>query len=518
MAEEGEGRGTKELEATRMADAFGTVTQERSNEMHAVAGAAAAKAEIEAAYVMAERHPRNVEDVRVQIVALCKNPTFAKKARYKKPLGGGKEAVGPSIRMAEALSQLWGNLFNYKRIIYEDMRKRVVLLVCRDLERNSSFMEEITVEKTVERKAPRQGQEIISWRTNSYGDRVALVVASEDEMFTKENAWSSKIIRNLILRQIPEHIKEEAMVTCRLVTTDEKAKDPDTARKELVDRFALKGILPSDLEGFLGHASAQITPAIMADLEEMITSIEDGHATWADYLKEKDSSDAPSGQPDPATAAAKHAGIAETLKREKIAKPVQAQEAPAAKPPVDAQQPAPAQRPQPTPAQEPEKSNNPTDGELLVPMRLIQQMENGQSIIRKLVLKYAAATPDGAEWPADPEVRLAYLDELWKATNETKKPIFQPVKPVAKPAESQPVVTPPSVSAPPEPPVPSDQMLQFDVHVKAIKEALDFEAVMKARMVAGETKSYSMLQQDELDRAMNERLGELRKAKAVKKA
>ena len=60
--------------------------------------AAQAKAQIEARYIMAERHPRDLDIVRAKLIKECKRPGFAAVARYLKPIGRGVE--GPSIRFA----------------------------------------------------------------------------------------------------------------------------------------------------------------------------------------------------------------------------------------------------------------------------------------------------------------------------------------------------------------------------------------------------------------------------------
>src|SRR5258708_6569465 len=70
--------------------------------------AAQAKAQIEARYVMAERHPRDLDVVRQRMLKECRRPVFAGVARYRKPIGKGVE--GPSIRFAEAAIRLMGNI------------------------------------------------------------------------------------------------------------------------------------------------------------------------------------------------------------------------------------------------------------------------------------------------------------------------------------------------------------------------------------------------------------------------
>ena len=84
----------------------------------AVAAAEAAKARIQAAYIMAYRNPRNIEQARVRILEACKRPQFAERAEYKKPVGG-RSIKGPSVRLAELCIREWGNIMSDSQVLYE---------------------------------------------------------------------------------------------------------------------------------------------------------------------------------------------------------------------------------------------------------------------------------------------------------------------------------------------------------------------------------------------------------------
>ena len=265
----------------KVTQGFGVVTLERSNEMAAVAVAAAAKAEVEAAYVMALKQPRNEDDARVKIIAICKNPSFAAKSRYSKPVGGSA-IEGPSIRLAEEILRHWGNVLVQQTAIYDDDAKRIVKVTVRDLESNLSYSKELTVEKHVERKNPT-GRDVLGERPNTTGSRVFIVKATEDELQNKEAALVSKAIRNNGLRLIPEHIIEEAMRTAKDTMAAKVKMDPEAEKKAVLDGFASIGVMPSDLEGYLQHPLAQVTAQELLDLREIYTAIKDGQAVWGDY-------------------------------------------------------------------------------------------------------------------------------------------------------------------------------------------------------------------------------------------
>src|ERR1051325_3623418 len=70
---------------------------------------AKATADIQARWVMALRRPRNLDDVRQDIIKECKRPGFAKVAIYSVPRAG-TQIKGLSIRFAEVAMRCMGNL------------------------------------------------------------------------------------------------------------------------------------------------------------------------------------------------------------------------------------------------------------------------------------------------------------------------------------------------------------------------------------------------------------------------
>ena len=86
----------------------------------AVAAAEAAKARIQAAYIMAMQRPRSYDQSRIKILEACSRPSFAEKVEYSKPVGGGKPIVGPSIRFAELALREWGNISYESQVVYDD--------------------------------------------------------------------------------------------------------------------------------------------------------------------------------------------------------------------------------------------------------------------------------------------------------------------------------------------------------------------------------------------------------------
>jgi hypothetical protein len=110
---------------------------------------------------------------------------------------------------------VFGNVLPEETITYDDDLKRVTMVKMTDLETNITYSGDVIVEKTVERRKPKDGDEILGSRINSYGDTVYKIRATEDDFANKIGAACSKKLRNLGIRILPADIVAEAMDECR---------------------------------------------------------------------------------------------------------------------------------------------------------------------------------------------------------------------------------------------------------------------------------------------------------------
>ncbi len=241
------------------------------------------KAEVGAAYIKAYEFPRNEATARVKILATCEHPGFAETARYGKPIGGGK-VYGLSVRFAEEMARLWGNIRTKSAIVFDDENRRIYTVSAIDLETNAGTTQDLVVEKTVERKNTKKGDEVLSSRQNSYGETVYVKRATDDEVMVKANAQLSKIKRNLLLSLIPAHIREEAEAQVVRTMADRDAKDPEGETKKLHAAFFKLGVMPNDVQQLLGKPLEQMNPADLGLLRQAYTALKDQEATWEEIV------------------------------------------------------------------------------------------------------------------------------------------------------------------------------------------------------------------------------------------
>jgi hypothetical protein len=282
---------------------FAATQVESSAEIQVAGITARERARVEAMSIIAERHPRNWDTVRVRLLSHCDRPGFAEIARYCKPVGKKKVngkwedsfAEGLSARFAETARQEIGNMCAETSVVYEDDLIRIVRASVLDLQRNNLDSREITVAKAVEKRGkknakgewePPEGREVIGHpRINSYGDPVWLVKATNDEIRNAQNSEISKAQRDESLRLIPKDIRDDCEARVLETLNDPKKVDPTAARKRIIDAFASINVTPDDLELYIGTRLDKISPAQLNNLRGLFSAIKDGEISFADAFE-----------------------------------------------------------------------------------------------------------------------------------------------------------------------------------------------------------------------------------------
>lgn len=303
------------------------------NEVSTVSLSQAAMAEIQTAFLMAFKIPRNIEQARISVLDSCKRPKFAESAIYRKPVGkkeidGRWEmqyAEGLSIRAAEEVIRVWGNIRTKVTTIYEDAEVKRFIVGVVDLQSNAGYADEITLYKTKERKKLKKGEIAISERGNSKGDVIYIVNCTPDDIKQKQNSEVSKSLRNSALRLIPVDIKEEIEEVAKETMAGKIRENITDSRKKILDAFHSLGIDPTELEKYLGHKISTVTEKQIIDLRNLYTALRDGETSWNSIMDSKESEKAEKVGINLKAAKVKEEKVAK--KREKVKAPEEAKEA-----------------------------------------------------------------------------------------------------------------------------------------------------------------------------------------------
>ena len=268
--------------------------QSQQVETAGMALATRAEAMVKARVALAVSRPRDWMQVRERMLKDCERPGFAEKAMYR--LKRGDSVInGISIRGAEALARHSGNLVVESPIIAEDATKRLIEVTVTDLETNFTETQQVVVTRTVERKAYKgeipkglHPSQILGERLNSYGDRIFIVEATDDEFNIKTNAAVSKVRRNKILEMIPADIRADIEEAAQRVYTKAMAgeyKDPNAWQKKLFDAFATLKVDAAQLRAYVMAAHnvkvEQLTEKQLQEVRDVFNAINQGETTFA---------------------------------------------------------------------------------------------------------------------------------------------------------------------------------------------------------------------------------------------
>ena len=260
---------------------------------------AQAIAEVHALMSFAVMHPRNLEQMRQNLLVECRNPSFAERAIYELPFGG-KPVRGPTIRFAEGAMRHLENVEITTTLVStapatpRNPGSETWRATMTDYQTRKRWSDEVTVERSVERHNAA-GRHVYGVRTNSQGETVSVVEPTDAEFLAKKNSAKSKACRNLILRWIGPDLQDECARVVRETCERDAADNLETRRREMIDAFAEIGVSVKELERYTKQPLSSLSPKQVVDLRMIYVGIRDGVGTWAEVLDEAGLRDEPEG-------------------------------------------------------------------------------------------------------------------------------------------------------------------------------------------------------------------------------
>jgi hypothetical protein len=228
--------------------------------------ASRAIAEVQAALVVARANPRDERRAMDRILNACQRPGLAENAVYSYSRGGS-DISGPSIRLAEAVAQHWGNLqFGIREI---DQRGGVstVQAFAWDVETNTR--REVTFQVKHERHT-RSGSTRLTDPRDIYE-----TVANQ----------GARRVRACILAVIPGDVVDAAVKQCD-ETLRSKADTSPQAIAKLVEVFAALGVTKQQIEARVQRRLDAIQPAQVVALRKVYASLRDGMSSPEDWFND----------------------------------------------------------------------------------------------------------------------------------------------------------------------------------------------------------------------------------------
>lgn len=246
-----------------------------SNAMADVEGQRAV-AETQAAMLLAKKFPRDQVAAMDRILNACARPSLAEQALYQYSRGGS-DITGPSIRMAEAIAQNWGNIQFGIRELEQRNGESTVEAFAWDIETNTR---QVKVFQVGHVRHTKKGQ----YRLEDPRDIYELVANQ-----------GARRLRACILGVIPGDVIEAAVKQCEVTMTARVEVTPELI-KSLVEKFGQFGVTKEQLAARIQRHLENITPAQVVQLGKIYNSLKDGMSSAADWFDVAPAADAGAGQ------------------------------------------------------------------------------------------------------------------------------------------------------------------------------------------------------------------------------
>lgn len=269
-------------EESRAVNPFGADRPAQPSTALAATDQQRAIAEVQAAMVVARANPRDPIAAVDRILNSCTRQTLAESALYSYSRGG-TDITGPSIRLAEAIAQQWGNVQFGIRELDQRGDMSTVQAYAWDVETN--VRREVTFQVPLIRHTKRGSYKLEDPRD------VYEMVANQ----------GARRLRACILAVIPGDVVEAAVRQCEL-TLHAKADVSPEAIAKLAQAFGALGVTKEQIEKRIQRRLDAIQPAQVVALRKIYTSLRDGMSAPGDWFEVVA---LPTDGPAPATLAAK---------------------------------------------------------------------------------------------------------------------------------------------------------------------------------------------------------------------
>ena len=222
--------------------------------------------EVQAAVFMAKRFPRDESLALSRINQACQRRGLAEKAIYTYPKGG-QNVTGPSIRLAEAIAQAWGNIQSGVVELEQRPGESVCMSYCWDIETNTRDVKIFNVSHSVQTK---KGTKILT---------------DPREIYEHVANQGARRKRAYILAVIPKDVVDSAVDACQQ-TLAKGCKEPLIDRlRNLVNRFQKYYSVPLEsIEKYMGYKLDCFTEMDGVTLAGIYTALKEGNAKREDYF------------------------------------------------------------------------------------------------------------------------------------------------------------------------------------------------------------------------------------------
>lgn len=228
--------------------------------------------EVQAAFAIAKRFPRDEVSAELSIVKSCERYGLAEQAVYAFPRGREK-VEGPSIRLAEAIAQKWGNLKYGFRVIESQEDRSEVEAYCSDLETNTHISRSFTVEHRM----------LVG---DGHGGKRMKALIDPRDIYEMIANYAQRRVRACILEVLPGDVVEKAVKQCKATLVKGESNVPHGERIiKMITAFDKMGVTKEMIEKLLKHPVDIANGEEMANLTQIFNSLRDGQSKREDWFE-----------------------------------------------------------------------------------------------------------------------------------------------------------------------------------------------------------------------------------------
>lgn len=235
-------------------------------------------AETQALYLMAAMNPRDPVKAVDRILNACTRPTLAEKSTYEYSRGGS-DVTGPSIRLAETISQEWGNFESGFREVGRGIEPDGV-----------GYSDVLAYAIDLQTRATKR----ISFRVRHWRDtkKGGYALKDERDIYELVANLASRRVRNCILSIIPGDVVEAALQQCGTTLKTRVDTTPEAIAR-MVDAFAQLGVSKAQIEKRIQRRIDTIQPGQIVQLRRIYTSLSDDMSRPEDWFEPIETAGAP---------------------------------------------------------------------------------------------------------------------------------------------------------------------------------------------------------------------------------
>ena len=233
--------------------------------------------EVKGQIFMAKQFPRNVFQAEQRVLDTCKRPALAQVAMYQYPRGG-QRVTGPSIRLAEAIAQNWGNLSYGIQELEQREGESVAKAFCWDLETNVRQEKVFTVKHSMKAKGAIKKLE------------------DPRDIYEKVANDGARRLRSCILGVIPGDIIDKAIGQCHeTLAGNSQGPLKDRIANALLRYKEEHRVTQEMIEAKFGYNANSFTEYDYVELINIFNSLRDGLSKVEDWFNKDDAKKQSSG-------------------------------------------------------------------------------------------------------------------------------------------------------------------------------------------------------------------------------